>query len=192
MVRIIFKLNILKAHFKKKLPEPPRIKSQNVVYVKHGDRVQLECSCSDCLPVKSRWNYDNKKTKYSIDQIEDEDDDTFKTVLTIEKETETDEETYKCKLSNDKSKQRRRIQVIAQIETQNIRITSKGKNFKNVKDHLEIKHFETCILNCAAKAFPVPKIIWFKDGVKVGQNQIVLDSNNMKNHPGNYKCFVEN
>jgi hypothetical protein len=162
------------------------------MFVKRDDKVQLECSCENCLPVRSKWTYANKRQKYKIDTFKDDDVDTFKTVLTIEKLTEKDEQLYKCELVNDKGKRVKETQVIAHIAPQNIKITAKGKHFKNLDRVLEIRDLEGYVLTCAAQGYPIPKINWFKDGLHVGVNQIVLDKNKAKDHAGKYRCVVEN
>ena len=182
-------------HFSSK--GPPKIDGESQVIVRQGDYVELECSCSDCLPVKAKWSYnktmeDNKERRHNIKVSEDEENDTFKTTLIIDKAQEQDGKAYECELSNSFEKRKKNIYVITQIKPHSITITAKGSSLKSVDKIVEIVKNEKTVLNCVAKGYPIPKITWLKDGAIMGKNNITLNKDRMNDHSGSYECLVEN
>ena len=172
--------------------EPPEIESKSEVVVKLGDHVELECSCSNCLPVTAKWNYDRKKRQHSSKDFEDEENDSFKTILIIDDAQKQDEKDYECELSNSFEKRKKKIYVITQIKPHSITIIAKGSSLKSVDKIVKIVKAEDTLLKCVAKGYPIPKITWFKDGTHIGNNSISLKKDHMSEHSGSYECRVEN
>jgi Immunoglobulin I-set domain/Immunoglobulin domain len=161
--------------------------------VELGDDVKLECSCTGCLPMKKpKWEPSKKNRRIKIVNFEDEENNIFTTVLTIQKTTSADEGYYECEISNDLGKDKKRIEFTAQTKPKDVKVTMKGKSLKLVDKVVEIREKETFVLHCIAKAYPIPKIVWFKDGIQISKNQIVLEKENINEHAGFYRCTVTN
>lgn len=153
----------------------------------------MECSCSDCLPVKKdTWNYANKKKRHITTSVVDEINNKFSTILTIEKAETSDEGSYSCSISNQLGKQKHEIALNVQVKPKDLIVTIRGKSRERIDKDVDITAFEDKTLECTAQANPVPTITWYKNGAKVGKKKIILSKTKMNEHDGIYKCVVEN
>jgi hypothetical protein len=159
---------------------------------KVGQNLKIECFCQNCLPVRSKWNYADKKPSHKIREIENEEKDRFKTVLTIEKATEDDEKMYECELINDKSIQKWTINAVAHYKPKDVEIKLMDEGSINAEEAGTISKNETYTLDCSAMSNPIANVSWYRDGVKLEETQIVLDKKNLASHAGRYKCIAEN
>lgn len=173
----------------------PNIKKSRNVIASENESVQIECSCSNCLPLhKSEWNYKNKKTRrHVITKFVDEENDFFKLTLTISKiDVRQDEGAYECELLNSDGRDKKKVNIATQVKPKDLKISMKGKFLKEIKSVAVIRDFRDHTLTCIGLASPIPKIVWFKNGQKVGMNSITLSQNDVEGPDGDYQCTATN
>lgn len=180
------------------LTEHPKIESIRRVVVQENENVELECSCSGCLPLKSHagWVLVNKKRKKVTNNFIDEDNNTYKTVLKIEKVNSNDEGYYECEIRNLLGSSRKRIELRIETSPKELSLTVNSKRVAS-NQTVTIQENENLRMNCNAKAYPVPEVTWFKDNVVLSSDPIInITSENFgadsRNHEGTYRCEIRN
>lgn len=156
--------------------------------------MKIECSCYECLPVKSSWKINGKKARSTeITNLIDEAANFFKTSIEIKKTGRENEGLYECTLVNDIGKIEKSTRLVMLSKPESITLTLKGKTLKRVEDITVITALEDVKLQCDAQGHPSPTITWFKDGKKlINRRDVILLQKNIKTSSGKYRCLVEN
>lgn len=162
--------------------------------LEEGKKVQLKCSCSNCLPIKKfSWKRKDKKTLiHKYEKIDDYKNEKFSSILTISKAVEADEGSYECEIGNKIGTDRAKIDLLIQYPPKEIKVVVRGEKMRKIEHKLELLEFKDVAVECSGKGFPVPEISWFKNKTQVGKNILKLSKNKMNEHNGFYRCTIKN
>lgn len=128
-----------------------------------------------------------------MSEIINEDENTFKTRLRISKAELIDSDIYECLVSNDLGSKKHKMELVVEAAPKNISIFVEGKTSKRISFEMIVKDHEDMTLNCIARAYPVPRTKWYKNGSLVATGKTLsLLPNSLNKLEGKYRCEVSN
>lgn len=177
------------------LSASPEIESESEVAIQENEDFELKCSCSNCLPIKPWWKAKNKKRLHKVENVIDEENDTYLSIYKVKGAKINDEDNYECYFKNDLGSRSNKIKLVIDKKPRDLTITSligTGKRI-HVGVAFEIKEFKDVTLDCVARNSKASKTTWTKNGKKIHENmKLRFSHKNISEHEGIYKCTIEN
>uniref|UniRef100_A0A1Q3FR61 Putative axon guidance receptor dscam n=1 Tax=Culex tarsalis TaxID=7177 RepID=A0A1Q3FR61_CULTA len=193
--------------------DPPRIPKpeEQILYVKPGAKVVLNCSCDLCQPL-SEYIWTNGRLKFESSAYEvqgnvrvylnvEQSRNAIQYRLTIDDFSAEDQGSYSCILSNahgaDSIVTEVRLMETPQVDgvLVNDNPSASGEEFIGLEDSVNY-------LTCDATGLPEPKIQWFVNGTALNDDQpfTLLNDNKTlflievfdQSYAGKYSCVASN
>jgi hypothetical protein len=150
------------------------------------------------LPIKNvAWVFQSTKTAKEmkitkgLKNITDEENDYFETILKISKVTKYNKGSYTCNISNTLDSVKKEIDLTFHSAPRDIEIIPTGRTLEG--NIMVVNDFVDISLECIAlKAYPIPKITWYKNGNKIGHGIIYLKKKDIGHYDGSYNCTAYN
>jgi Immunoglobulin I-set domain len=170
--------------------ESPKIRTKRSVSAKEGEKAELVCECSNCLPVlEATWKFDTP-SRLSLYQVKDKATGSLQARLDIDNVHKRDNGSYTCNMKNSLGSDSATINLIVSspLRPPKIKI-SDGSKVTEVEDFATALKHKRIQLTCYTEAQSVK---WTKDDVFYSNERTIIFPTITEGDIGIYKCIAEN